>query len=179
MCLCCCVWDKMLSGIKHRKESDLVRYQITFSAFLVKWRSDLWLCPDGGHAVFELVGLHFVVSVPEGDLQCGHDGHNLMETCSGQSHSDARCEGHSQTQRQAADGYRIGQTGERHRTSLNQQGACLFFLLQVLSIIQLRLSQGVYQSLRKRRNCSTENLLVSLDHGSLARQARSATLNTL
>lgn len=108
------------------------------------------MCPDGGHAMVELVGLHFVLSVPEGDLQRGHDGHDLVETCGGQSHSDAGGESHSQAQRPASDCCRVGETGELHRTSLNQQGACLFFLLQVFSVVQLRLSQGVHQSLGRR-----------------------------
>lgn len=91
-----------------------------------------------------LVGLHFVLSAAERDLQRGHDGHDLVKTCGGQSHGDAGGGGHSQAQRPASDGYRIGETGELHRTSPSQQGTHHLFLLQILSVVQLRLSQGVH-----------------------------------
>lgn len=109
------------------------------------------LSSDGGELLCALIGLHLILPPPGGQVECRHHGHHLLQACGCQGHGDGRSRCQSQTHGPTSHCDRLLDAGELHRASLSHhrvQWGRVFFR-QVLSVIQLCLSQRLQKSLGK------------------------------
>lgn len=97
----------------------------------------------GGEALLVLVGLHFVLSSPGGQVEGRHRRQNLLEARRCQRYRDGRGPGQRQAHGPAAHRDRLLNGGELHRAALtNRVQFWDLFWHEVLGVVELWFSQG-------------------------------------